>query len=65
MLLRMCSLKVSIGIMPDTFMHMTHKGEELKLLSWSAAKAYNQANYKDALDAMKLISVRVVEDFVS
>ena len=45
--------------------HKTHNGEELKLLFWSAAKAYNQADYKDALDAMKLISARAVEDFVS
>jgi hypothetical protein len=45
--------------------HKTHKGEELKLLFWTAAQAYNKADYKDVLDAMKLISARAVEDFVS
>ena len=34
------------------------------MLFWAAAKAHNQADYKDALDAMKLISIRVLEDFV-
>ena len=38
--------------------------EELKLLFWNATKAYNETDSKDASEALKLESAKVVKDFV-
>lgn len=44
--------------------HKTHKGEELKELFWKAVWAYNEPDYKDAINDMMKISPDAVKAFL-
>ena len=43
--------------------HKSFKGEELKLLFWKAVKAYNKADFEDALVEMEKILRIAVDGF--
>lgn len=43
--------------------HKTRRGDELKILFWKAAHAYNVADYNDALQKMAEVSSAAVDDF--
>ena len=45
------------------YAHKSFKGEELKLLFWKAVKAYNKADFEDALVEMEKILPAVVDGF--
>ena len=45
--------------------HKTFNGDELKMLFWKAAKAWNVADYEQALEEMSQIDEAAVEGFKS
>ncbi|XP_074271777.1 uncharacterized protein LOC141595710 [Silene latifolia] len=40
--------------------HKTYKGDEMKLLFWNCAKAYNEADFDDALQAIREVDHKVL-----
>ncbi|XP_074290993.1 uncharacterized protein LOC141617729 [Silene latifolia] len=45
--------------------HKTYKGDEMKLLFWNCAKAYNEADFNDALDAIREVDHKAAEAFIA
>ncbi|XP_074297031.1 uncharacterized protein LOC141627704 [Silene latifolia] len=45
--------------------HKTYKGDEMKLLLWNCAKAYNEADFNDALDAIREVDHKAAETFIA
>ena len=41
-----------------------HKGDELKMLFWNVAKAYNDIDFRIALDELKKAFPKVSDDFI-
>src|SRR5688572_3641457 len=41
----------------------TFKGEEMKLLFWRCAKAYNEADFSEAIEEMEKVNSLAVESF--
>ena len=44
--------------------HKTHKGDESKMLFWNVAKAYNDTDFRIALDKLKKASPNAVDEFI-
>ncbi|XP_074289746.1 uncharacterized protein LOC141615099 [Silene latifolia] len=45
--------------------HKTYKGDEMKLLFWNCAKAYNEADFNDGLDAIREVDHKAAEAFIA
>ncbi|XP_074306173.1 uncharacterized protein LOC141641410 [Silene latifolia] len=45
--------------------HKSYKGDEIKLCFWNCAKAYNQAGFDEALDAMREVDHKAAEAFLA
>ncbi|XP_074297884.1 uncharacterized protein LOC141628676 [Silene latifolia] len=45
--------------------HKTYKGDEMKLLFWNCAKAYNEADFNDALDDIREVDHKAAEAFIA
>ncbi|XP_074291835.1 uncharacterized protein LOC141618642 [Silene latifolia] len=45
--------------------HKSYKGDEMKLLFWSCAKAYNKADFNDALNEMREVDHKAVDAFMA
>lgn len=43
--------------------HKSYRGEEMKLLFWRCAKAYNEADFNDAIQDMNKVNPNAVDDF--
>ncbi|XP_074290274.1 uncharacterized protein LOC141617004 [Silene latifolia] len=45
--------------------HKSYKGDEMKLLFWSCAKAYNKADFNDALNEMREVDHKAADAFMA
>lgn len=45
--------------------HKSYRGEEFKLMFWSCAKAYNRADFDDALQAMREVDSKAADAFMA
>ncbi|KAL8139338.1 hypothetical protein V2J09_005359 [Rumex salicifolius] len=46
------------------YWHKKHKGDELKMHFWRAARAYTKADFEIALKDMRTVNKKAVEDFI-
>ncbi|KAH9613758.1 hypothetical protein KSS87_007755 [Heliosperma pusillum] len=45
--------------------HKTYKGDEMKLMFWNCAKAYNEADFNEALEALREVDHKAAEAFIA
>ncbi|XP_074277831.1 uncharacterized protein LOC141601444 [Silene latifolia] len=45
--------------------HKTYRGDEIKLLFWSCAKAYNEPDFNDALEALRDVDHKAADAFIA